>query len=242
MTTQDNKNPVEVQESFYSLPYHWFPEYRLKKFEREVKREIIFNLLKSFSAQSIREYLDVGCGDGKWTTDIYEYLRKDNAKIKAIGIDISKRAVGFAKLISPFINFKSYSEGKLPVPSNKYDLVTCIEVIEHIPDEQEQDFIAELYRVTKHEGVMILTTPSIKEKISPHHFRHYSETQLKTLLSTAGFTNIFVTGQSIPLNHRLKWLRNWSNRLPFIWMLWKFSFKEKKSSKASNLIVFAKKL
>ena len=35
-----NKNPVEVQEFYYKLPYHWFPDERLIEFKRIEKEEL----------------------------------------------------------------------------------------------------------------------------------------------------------------------------------------------------------
>ncbi len=239
MSAHNYNDPIKVQESFYSLPYHWFPEYRLKKVEREIKKEIILNLLGRFSAIPIHEYLDVGCGDGKWTVDIYNHFK--NIHLKATGIDISERAIGFAKIISPFIDFKSYSGEEFPVPSNTYDVVTCIEVIEHVPDEREKKFVEELYRVTKPGGGILLTTPSTHEDVSPHHFRHYSVKQLKHLFADVGFTKIVFSGQSMRLHPRLKWIRNWSNHLPFVWMMWRFSYRERAPQDASNLFLIAEK-
>jgi len=234
-----SNNPISVQESYYSLPYHWFPEFRLKQYERFVKQQIILGLIGQYSEAQIDNYLDVGCGDGRWTTDIFNNL--NNKKTNALGFDISERAIGFAKLISPFITFKSYSGDTFPAPDNNFDLVSCIEVIEHIPDASEKKFVQELFRVTKPGGMLLLTTPSVNEKISPHHFRHYAIKDLLQLLSDVGYTDFVVKGQSIRLHPKLKWLRGWFNHLPFIWMLWKFSYNEKDPTRAINLFVTARK-
>jgi len=92
-----------VQEDFYHLPYHWFPERRLQQYERQEKQRIIFELIGKY-APKVQRYLDVGCGDGRWTADIYNYL---GYNVSASGIDFSERAITFAKLITPDIDFQA---------------------------------------------------------------------------------------------------------------------------------------
>ena len=69
LNISDNK-PIEVQESYYRLPYHWFPDERLIEFKRIEKRRIIFEMIDQYSNTIIQDFLDIGCGDGRWTSEI----------------------------------------------------------------------------------------------------------------------------------------------------------------------------
>jgi len=58
-----------------------------------------------------------------------------------------------------YVLLGNLNEESLPFPSNKFDLVTCLEVIEHLynPD----NIISEIYRVLKPTGMLILSTPNL---------------------------------------------------------------------------------
>jgi ubiquinone/menaquinone biosynthesis C-methylase UbiE len=171
MNSPEKGDPVVEQEAMYRLPYHWFPEERLQKFEREEKQRLIYSLINSFKSRLISSYLDVGCGDGRWTTDIHHYLNdclKENTK--TVGIDISERAIRFAKLITPYIDFTVGRAENIPYPSERFDLVTAIEVIEHIEDSAEEQAIHEMRRVLRKDGLLILTAPTWNLKLTSHHF------------------------------------------------------------------------
>jgi SAM-dependent methyltransferase len=229
-------DPLASQEELYRFPYHWFPEQRLQKFEREEKQRIIIHLLEYYGKKRFQRYLDVGCGDGRWTSDLYEYLNKD---VEAIGIDFSKCAIGFAKLISPDIDFRVHRGEMLPFETGSFDLVTAIEVIEHVDDGLEETFVSELHRVLRKDGVLLLTTPSWNLRLTHHHFRHYSIERLQNLLGDAGFHILDIRGQSIPcygLKRRIRRRMNW---FPFVWKFWRFTYRETHPKQALNLIVVA---
>lgn len=69
------------------------------------------------------------------------------------------------------------SESKLP--ENSFDMVTTIEVIEHV--QRDEDFIRNIHRVLKPGGILILTTPNgdFVPNTNPEHVRHYKFNELK---------------------------------------------------------------
>ncbi len=229
-------DPILEQESRYELPYHWFPVERLKQYAYQEKRRIIFGLIDAFGQKPIRRYLDVGCGDGKWTSEIDSFLKPT----KTIGIDISERAIGFAKLIVPSVQFEIVNAGELQFPDNKFDLVTAIEVIEHIDESGQDAMLHEIHRVLKENGLLILTTPSWNLKLPKFHFRHYSEEELRGLLVRNRFEVCTLRGQALPYYGSKRVIRSYMNRLPFIWKLWKYTYAETDPSKASGLILAAR--
>jgi SAM-dependent methyltransferase len=219
----------------YQLPYHWFPQQRLYRFQREEKQRIIYSLIDQHGPASIDQYLDVGCGDGRWTADITDHLRT-----AASGVDISERAIGFARLIRPDIHFEIVSGHELPHADAAFDLITAIEVIEHLDDDLEEQVIGEIRRVLKPGGLFLMTVPSVRLRLIPRHYRHYSVASLRELLAGNGFEVLDIRGQSIPYAGWQNTVRKYANRVPFIWMLWRSTYREISPDKALNLIALAR--
>lgn len=69
------------------------------------------------------------------------------------------------------------------LPTGEFDCAVAVEVIEHV-DEDER-FVAEVARVLKPGGAVLLTTPNGDHvpNSNPDHRRHYSRVQLASLLS-----------------------------------------------------------
>lgn len=235
---QSLNNPVDVQESLYNLPYHWFPEPWLKQFERNEKKRIIYSLIKGNLIMKVQRFLDVGCGDGRWTSDISDLIQdKLNGQLETTGIDFSERAIAFAKLIKPQINFYVNLGEDIPFPDEHFELVSAIEVVEHVPDEAEHKFLSELKRVTHTKGLVIVTTPSMKLKIPEHHFRHYSIERFTQLANDAGLQVLEVRGQSLPYYRPMfRRMRKLFAGFPKIWRLWKYTYAEVAPEKSLNLL------
>ena len=103
------------------------------------------------------KHLDVGTGRGDGTFTI--------SKIKScIGIDYGLVSTEIAK--SKGLEIFQSDARYMPFKSNTFDSVTCLDVLEHIPNP---DFaIKEISRVIRDDGIFVLQTPSsemIKEKL-----------------------------------------------------------------------------
>jgi len=107
--------------------------------------------LKRLKAKKI---LDVGCHGGRFT---YEISRKFPAA-SLFGIDISPIAVKYAIKKYPHFHFQVARAEKLPFKDNFFDLVTCLEVLEHV--HHPQQVLKEIKRVLKKRGIFIILVPS----------------------------------------------------------------------------------
>jgi GT2 family glycosyltransferase/SAM-dependent methyltransferase len=95
-----------------------------------------------------RRVLDVGCAKGF----LVEALR--DRGVEAFGIDISEYAIGEIRPdIQPYCRVRSATE---PF-DGRYDLITCIEVVEHLSDEDGRRAIANICRST--EDVLFSSAP-----------------------------------------------------------------------------------
>jgi 2-polyprenyl-3-methyl-5-hydroxy-6-metoxy-1,4-benzoquinol methylase len=125
-----------------------------------------FKKLQSLFPKDLNNVLDVGCGEGF----LLNYLPKLDSYT---GIDFSAEAIQLAqsskfKILrqadSPqvkiskqiqSIKFQKESVYDLPFHNNEFDLVTCLEVLEHL--ENYEKALAEIKRVTK--KYVILSVP-----------------------------------------------------------------------------------
>ena len=97
--------------------------------------------------------LDVGSGGGFLTECFPFYF----PQTKVYGCDISLTAIKYAKKYgTKKVSYKVMTK-QLPYPSNYFDAITCLDVLEHIPDVEF--FIREVKRVLKKGGVFFGAIP-----------------------------------------------------------------------------------
>jgi len=93
--------------------------------------------------------LDVGCGDATVLSSLNRGER--------FGTDISSTILDYAAANKGIRLTQAYGD-HLPFADNSFDVVTCMEVLEHVPNPP--DIIAELRRVTKRDGKVLITVPT----------------------------------------------------------------------------------
>lgn len=108
--------------------------------------------------------LDVGCGAGYFLTLIREKYRAKGITPFMAGIEMSAYQLSYmARKLEKegafdVVGVKANAE-YLPFPGGSFDLVTCSEVLEHIRNPQRA--LAEMRRVLKPNGLLLLSTPSM---------------------------------------------------------------------------------
>src|SRR3954452_24226993 len=123
--------------------------------------------------------LDAGCGAGQTLDDLARL------PVRGVhGVDRSPDAVQVARERGHGDVLVSGVES-LPHPDGAFDLVTCLDVVEHTPDDLAT--FTELYRVTRPGGSLGVTVRPYKSRWSSHdaanhHSRRY---RLKTLADAA---------------------------------------------------------
>ncbi len=117
----------------------------------------INSLINDNNYSSDIKYLDFGCGDGK----CFDFLiNKKLSKSNIYGLDASKLRIERCHKIG-WDNAKYLKPGNdLPFDNNFFDIISLIEVIEHIPRNQINKLLNEIQRVIKPTGSLILTTPN----------------------------------------------------------------------------------
>jgi SAM-dependent methyltransferase len=124
------------------------------------------------------QVLDVGAGQAPW--------RELLAHAEYVGLDVES-AGEFGMQRTPGIVY--YDGGTMPFADGSFDHVMCSEVLEHVPDAQA--FVAEVARVLRPGGTLVLTIPwSARLHHVPHDYRRLTRYGLESLFGAVGFKSI----------------------------------------------------
>jgi len=113
-----------------------------------VKREIIYTLIDGIPYNSV---LDIGCARGE---QLKSYVKEG---AKGYGLDIMDLRI----IKNDKINNIQFIRGdalNLPFKDEVFDLVTAIEIIEHLPDHNQ--FLSDVHRILRQNGFLALSTPN----------------------------------------------------------------------------------
>lgn len=94
--------------------------------------------------------LDYGCGSGRWV----DYFERRGYRYS--GVDVSNEMLRIARGRSPEASFSQLQGGRIPHPDRSFDVVCSIAVIHHNPYEEQARMAAELCRVTRDDGFIVL--------------------------------------------------------------------------------------
>jgi SAM-dependent methyltransferase len=174
----------ELQDFQYQFPYHHIPHFDKSGTPWRV-RGVGWGLEYLVYLRHIEErvrrldpksLLDVGCGDGRFLAGMEMF------GLRRCGIDVSRRAIRFAQAFGDDIDFRVE-----PVLEHRsrYDLVTAIEVLEHVSDENEVEFFSAICDRVRSGGSVLITVPSSVVPTNRKHYRHYDSERLRWLLREA---------------------------------------------------------
>jgi SAM-dependent methyltransferase len=163
-----------MQETLAVDEHHWW--YR-------GRRRIIRAELERLALPAGVQVLDAGCGSGRTLQDLVAYGQVS-------GIELHEEAARVARS-------RGHGEVRigrleeLPWADASFDLITCLDVIEHTPDDRMA--LAELHRVCRPGGWLLVTVPaypalwSLHDEAN-HHYRRYSRAALRSAAVAAGWT------------------------------------------------------
>jgi ubiquinone/menaquinone biosynthesis C-methylase UbiE len=174
--------------------YHWPPVHpgiRFWKFEPQADANYILALnelrkrLPSASGRAPR-ILDIACGDGVMT------YRMHQAGMEVVGLDLELTALVLARtqLTKRGVHGTRSVRGScmaLPFADRSFEGAVAMELIEHLDPALNGTFLAEIRRVLKPGGVVVITTPhkQTPELRSPYHTQEFSGSELKRLLAAS---------------------------------------------------------
>ena len=176
-----NPLPREMVKNTYPILFeveqsHWWFIGR-----RRILRGFIEKICREVSDRSPR-ILDVGCGTGANLLMLSQYG-------EAEGVDISEDALAFCRARG-LDRVKLGAAEELPYEDGTFDLVTALDVVEHMDDDVAG--LKEMRRVLRPGGRVLLFVPTfmflwgLQDDVS-HHRRRYRLPELRRALEQAGF-------------------------------------------------------
>jgi SAM-dependent methyltransferase len=154
--------------------HHWWMEGRARALERVLADRV----------PAGGPALDAGAGNGFWG----ERLCGRYDPVSLIEPDsVLQEHIHERKLEASLVG--ASLPGPLPLPADTFRLVTCLDVIEHIPDDEGT--VSELARVTAPNGFLLFTVPAHPHLWSDHdvsvgHQRRYTKEMLTKLITSRG--------------------------------------------------------
>lgn len=100
--------------------------------------------------------LDVGC-DGGTITSI---IRECSGAQAVVGLDVKADSVAYAASTKEGMDFVAGDGMSLPVRSGSVDVVTMLEVVEHVPDPERM--VSEAFRALKAGGLLVVLVPNTR--------------------------------------------------------------------------------
>lgn len=148
------------------------------------RRRIITGFLKSICSTMTQRprVLDVGCGTGANLELLSEFG-------EAEGVDVAPEALAFCQQRG-FDQVRLGEAEKLPYPDSSFDLVTGLDVVEHLDDDLAG--LREMWRILRPGGRALVFVPAfmflwgVQDDVSNHR-RRYTLPQLKQRMVEAGF-------------------------------------------------------
>lgn len=196
LLTNDGKkvSPLKYEENYFEgkidkLGYGDYLKQQQWRIEKSTK---MLKLIKMIYPKKNLTLLDIGAG--------YGFFRKaaDLIGIKHQGLEISKFANKMTKKLFNFSNI----EGDISdlSPKKKFDVITCLDVIEHIKDISK--FMLQVKNHLKKSGILVIRTPNLESfeykcllnkfySFKYEHLNYFSPRSLSMFLQENNLNPIF---------------------------------------------------
>lgn len=204
---------AEFEREYYEQAELWSKDF----FDMPAERERVSRTITLIPAD-VQTILDVGCGNGVFLNSLPD-------KYQAIGLDSSQEALKHVKTKAIHGDITS-----LPFEPASFDLVTCLEVLEHIPSTLFEKALTELERVSKRYIIIsvpnnqdldyhLVICPSCRCWFNPNrHVRSFNAKSLKTLFTQFELAELQEIGPIEPYPRYNRYLyaayRLWKNTPP----------------------------
>jgi 2-polyprenyl-3-methyl-5-hydroxy-6-metoxy-1,4-benzoquinol methylase len=149
-----------------------------------------------------RRLLDIGCGPG---TFIGHYM----SDADCLGIDVAAPQIDYAQrhYATPRHRFSVQTLAGLHAAGERFDAITLIEVIEHLPAGQARALLTQARSLLMADGMLVLTTPNYASlwpviewgvnllsavNYESQHVNKYRRAGLRADLEGAGFRNVSI--------------------------------------------------
>lgn len=172
-----------------------------------------YELALRWTPNEVARLLDAGCA---WGYGTRHFTRKSR---EVVGLEPDPVSAAVFRERYPHLEIVESTMEQIPLADESFDVIVALDSLEHVQDERRS--LAELYRVLKPGGTLIISTPHRgafgfldRENLAPRvaavlrrrartprvHHRHYSLADLRRLLDGSPFggrheiTDVFRSG------------------------------------------------
>ena len=153
------------------------------------------NYKKYFNKSVSLNALDIGVGRGEMLSCMKKWGHNYH------GIDISPSTVNFCKKLDLSCELVDDTEFWLNNHQKQFDIITCLDVLEHIPKEHLINFLKSIRNSLNKDGIAIFQVPNLQSPFGYlHHFNDithvcgFVEHSLNQVLLSTGFNNLSFFG------------------------------------------------
>lgn len=178
---------MSIEESIYEIDELWKPE-NIK--DSDVKR---ITFLADVLPNDIDSLVDIGCGGGIFIN----YIKNKKKYKRIVGVDRSLSALKYVQTENISADITN-----LPFVNNEFDVVTCLEVLEHIPFFNYSKALNEIARISK--KYILISVPynqdlkktfckcpiCLTEFNPSFHVRSFNKDNISSLFNKYGFSCI----------------------------------------------------
>jgi SAM-dependent methyltransferase len=148
------------------------------------RRRVLHAELDRLALAPDARILDAGCGSGRMLDELALRGNVSGVDASAVAVAATRRRGHVARRC----NIE-----RMPFADASYDLVTCLDVLEHTSDDRRT--LCELRRVTRPGGTLVVTVPAYQALWSAHdvvngHYRRYQATELRAAAQEAGWYHL----------------------------------------------------
>jgi trans-aconitate methyltransferase len=222
-----DKFMTSVSPKFYDQAWDQWDHMKIYGPTARHTRRLIFKLLRGLSFNTV---LDAGCGTGV----LLQRIHRTFPGVHSTGLEYSPHGLDIAQKRLPGSSFHvlNLAEEKL---NKQFDLVTCIDVLEHVPDDRSA--LKNLLEMTA--KYLILSVPLGKlipeEQERMGHVHGYSRRELEQKIQDAGFEILRVIQWGFPFYNIHRRL---ANRMSQEATTGKYSFRKKLISHLIYLLFY----
>ncbi|MBV8218175.1 MAG: class I SAM-dependent methyltransferase [Solirubrobacterales bacterium] len=152
------------------------------------RRRIVRAELDRLPLRAGARVLDAGCGSGRTLDELSPYGEVSGIELDPGAAELA-RGRGRGDVVVGRLE-------ELPWEDGSFDLITCLDVIEHTPDDRVT--LQELRRVSRPGGFLLVTVPAYQglwsmHDVANHHYRHYSRGMMRAAAGEAGWRIVRMT-------------------------------------------------
>jgi 2-polyprenyl-3-methyl-5-hydroxy-6-metoxy-1,4-benzoquinol methylase len=140
--------------------------------------------------------LDVGCGEGVL---VHRWARSLGRQTRIVGVDLEETSIqaGWSDHGAPNLSYEIMRGDELPFAADEFDLVSAIEVLEHVPEPERT--LSEMARCSRSHLLVSVPREPLWRALNlargaylrdlgntPGHINHFSKRSFARLLSRHG--------------------------------------------------------